>query len=180
MSRRIDIKSLPSLERLLELLDYNKASGVLTWKTQPKTSRRNIGFNNKCGGAVAGTVGTSGYLVIGISKKYYLAHRIIWKMMTGSDPADQVDHVDADRLNNRWSNLREATNGLNIQNSKMRRDNRSGVKGVHWDKHRNKWRAVITFDGYQHKVGRFNDLKEAASAIAAARTRYHGKFARLA
>jgi len=180
MGRRSDIKPLPSLERLNELLSYDEHTGVLTWKMQPATSRSNICHNNKCGGKVAGTIGSKGYIMIGIGKVYYLAQRIIWKMKTGSDPTDQVDHEDTDRGNNRWGNLREAANGPNIQNSKIRKDNKSGIKGVHWDMRHKKWRAVITANGKSTRLGRFPTIQEAASVIAQARLEMHGDFARLA
>lgn len=180
MGRRSDIKPLPSLERLRELLSYDEQSGVLTWNVLPMTSRSSICFNNKCGGKVAGTVGTKGYVMIGIAKKYYLAHRLIWKLMTGSDPADQVDHEDTNRSNNRWSNLREAANGPNIQNSKLRVDNASGVKGVHWDAGQKKWRAVLTTNGTSVRLGRFASLEEATNVIVQARMKSHGEFARVA
>lgn len=179
MGRRSDIKPLPSLERLRELLSYDETTGVLTWKTQPATSRSNISFNNKCGGKIAGTIGAKGYVMLGIGGVYYLAHRIIWKLMTGEDPVDQIDHEDADRGNNRWSNLRPASNGPNIQNSKLRTDNTSGVKGVHWDSLAKKWRAVITTDGKSQRLGRFFSIEEAANVICAARMQQHGAFARL-
>ena len=180
MGRRSDIKPLPSLERLRELLSYDPETGVLIWKILPATNRRNIGFNNKCGGKVAGTVGLKGYLIIGIGKSYYLAHRIIWKMMTGEDPADLIDHEDTDRLNNRWKNLRETANGPNIQNSKLRSDNRSGVKGVFWDAPHKAWRAVLTTNGVSTRLGRFKSLEEATSVITQARLKAHGEFARMA
>lgn len=180
MGRRSDIKPLPSLERLNELLSYDEGSGVLIWKILPATSRSNIGRNNKCGGKVAGTVSERGYLVVGIGRVYYLAHRIIWKMKTGSDPADIVDHEDGDRLNNRWLNLREAANGQNIQNSKLRKDNSSGVKGVHWDAKHKAWRAVLTTNGHSVRLGRFKSLEKATSVIAQARMKSHAEFARMA
>lgn len=180
MGRRSDIKPLPSLERLNALLSYDEFTGVLTWKMQPETSRSAIGFNNKCGGKVAGTVGAKGYLVVGIGKKYYLAHRVIWKMMTGADPLDIVDHEDTVRLNNRWSNLREAANGPNIQNSRIRKDNKSGVKGVHWESSHNAWRASIGLNGKQIKLGRFKSFEAACSARRLASEKMHGQFARLA
>jgi len=178
MGRRSDIKDMPSIDILKSLLDYDEASGVLHWKTKPATSRGNIGFNNKCGGKVAGTIGRSGYLVVGISKKYYLAHRIIWKWVTGADPVDQVDHIDGNKLNNRWSNFRETSNGPNIQNSKIRKDNTSGIKGVHWDAQHKKWRAVIYADGQGIRLGRYSSIDEAASVISKARLEMHGSFAR--
>jgi hypothetical protein len=180
MGRRTDIKPLPTLERLQELLSYDEHNGVLTWKMQPTTSRSNICFNNKCGGKVAGTVGTKGYIMIGIGKIYYLAHRIIWKMMTGVDPTDQVDHEDTNRSNNRWKNLREAANGPNIQNSKIRKDNKSGIKGVHWDEYHKAWKPTISVDGKQVQLGRYKKLEDAAKVRRDAAERLHGEFARLA
>lgn len=180
MGRRADIKPIPSLERLRELLSYDEDSGVLTWKVQPATSRSNICFNNKCGGKVAGTVGAKGYIMIGMGKVYYLAHRIIWKMKTGADPLDIVDHEDTDRSNNRWCNLREASNGSNIQNSRIRIDNSSGIKGVHWDAQHKKWRAVITVNGTSLRLGRFANIRDAEIAILSARIELHGNFARAA
>ena len=178
MGRRSDIKPLPSLERLNELLTYDEYTGLLIWKMLPAISRSNICHNNKCGGKVAGTISVKGYVMIGIGKVYYLAHRIIWKMMTGEDPIDQVDHEDTNRSNNRWKNLRQAANGPNIQNSKLRKDNSSGVKGVFWDNHHKKWRAVITTNGKSHRLGRFSSIEEAAAVISAARLQMHGEFAR--
>lgn len=181
MGRRSDIKPLPSLEQLNALLSYDEHTGVLTWKIQPATSRANIGFNNKCGGKVAGTINEHGYVVLGIGKcQYYLAHRIIWKMMTGADPADQVDHEDTNRSNNRWSNLREASNGPNIQNSRIRKDNKSGIKGVHWDKHHNAWKATLGLNGKQIQIGRFKSLEAARLALLTASQKMHGPFARTA
>jgi hypothetical protein len=178
MGRRSDIKPLPSLERLNELLSYNEFSGILTWKILSATSRANIGFNNKCGGKVAGTIGAKGYIMIGIDKIYYLAHRVIWKMKTGIDPVDIIDHENTKRSDNRWLNLREAANGSNIQNSKLRKDNSSGIKGVHWDSQHKKWRAVISTNGQSQRLGRFSSIEEAANIISAARLQLHGEFAR--
>jgi HNH endonuclease len=179
MGRRKDIKPLPSLERLEKLLSYDEHNGVLTWKMQPETSRSNIGFNNKCGGKIAGTIGAKGYIMIGIGGIYYLAHRIIWKMMTGEDPADQVDHEDTNRSNNRWLNLREASNGPNIQNSRIRKDNKSGIKGVFWDYQHQAWVAAIGINGKQIRLGRFKELHQAGEARRIASEKMHGEFARL-
>jgi hypothetical protein len=180
MGRRSDIKSLPSLARLNEILSYDEKSGLLTWKMQPETSRSNIGFNNKCGGKAAGTVGASGYIVIGIGKVYYLAHRVIWKMMTGNDPIDQIDHEDTNRTNNRWLNLRETTNGPNIHNSRIRKDNKSGIKGVFWDPYHRSWVAAIGINGKQIRLGRFKEINDASEARRIASEKMHGQFARVA
>jgi hypothetical protein len=45
-----------------------------------------------------------------------------------------MDHVNGDRADNRWCNLREATQSQNQANTSMRADNISGYKGVCWHK----------------------------------------------
>ena len=101
-------------------------------------------------------------------------HRIIMR------PADGqvVDHIDGDGLNNRRSNLRFASHQQNNCNSKRRADNRSGVKGVFWDKQRRKWQAQISVGGRSIALGRFASLDAAAAAYADASQRLHGEFGR--
>lgn len=179
---RKDIKALPSAADLHALLSYDQETGALRWRMKKPSTRSNICWNNKCGGKAAGTVGAKGYISIGIRSEgkptYYLAQRIVWKMMTGAEPAEFVDHKDGDRQNLKWGNLREATNAENIQNSKRRSDNKSGVKGVHWDSWHGKWKAVITANKKSIQLGRFKSVGDAEMAVLAARSRLHGEFAR--
>ena len=73
---------------------------------------------------------------------------------------DNIDHIDRNPLNNCRTNLRFVTWREQTINRGMRRDNTSGVKGVCWDKHVNKWRAVI--DG--KSVGRYETFEKACEA----------------
>lgn len=170
MGKRSDIKPLPSLERLNELFVYEPVTGVIRWKSIPPN------FKRAKVGDLVGTVGAKGYLIVGVDRVQYLAHRIIWKMMTGEEPTDQIDHEDTDRLNNRWRNLREATNGPNICNSRLRKDNMSGVKGVCWDRSHNSWAATIN----SKRIGRFKDKSDAIAARLKAAEELHGQFMRVA
>ena len=175
-------KPLPSVEALKALFDYDPETGILTWKRRSGSSRADLGFNNKAGGKPAGTRGAgregNRYLVIGIDGSYYKAHRIIWKMMTGEEAPEFIDHRDGDNLNNRWANFRPADNGTNLQNAKLRKDNISGVKGVSWDAGHKKWRVTISVNKQHYRLGRFSTVEEAKTAIDAARERLHGEFAR--
>jgi hypothetical protein len=174
MGRRVDIKPLPSLERLNEIFVYDPESGDLRWRSIPKNFRR-----AKVGDLV-GAVGAKGYRVVGIDRDYYYVHRIIWKMVTGQEPADLIDHEDINRLNNRWANLREATNGPNICNSRLRKDNSSGVKGVCWDKSHNAWVAYIAAGKGHKRLGRFKIKDDAIAARLKAAEELHGQFMRVA
>lgn len=65
-------------------------------------------------------------------------------------------------------------------NTKLAKNNRSGVKGVCWESGRRKWRAVITSSGDTIRLGRFDTVAEAKAAISIAREKMHGEFARAA
>jgi hypothetical protein len=165
------------------LFAYNPETGSIKWRLRPATTGVNKRFNARYGGKEAGTVGKSGYVSICIREPHekfitFYAHRIIWKLMTGDDPSDQVDHEDTVRSNNRWKNLRSASNGSNIQNSRLRKDNKSGVKGVCWDAWHGKWQTQITYNKITHRFGRFDTVEQASSVVNTARIRLHGEFAR--
>lgn len=89
-----------------------------------------------------------------------------------------VDHIDNTPGNDWPENLRAATASQNACNSKRRSDNTSGIKGVSWDRKRNKWRARIKLNGKTKLVGRFDSLEEAKEAISKIRTEVHGDYAR--
>jgi hypothetical protein len=164
--------SLPSAERLNRLLKYDRETGKMYWR------ERGPGVNKDM---LAG-ISSRGYIVVRIDGILFRAHRIIWKMVTGREPLDQIDHVDGDRANNSWLNLREADNSENNRNRGLQSNNTSGFKGVSFDPHPstpNKWRARIKIHGRTINLGRFSSPEGAAAARAAAQS-LHGEFARLA
>jgi hypothetical protein len=83
----------------------------------------------------------TGYRRICIDKKMYLAHRIIFLMVYGRWPIGVCDHIDRNPRNNCPNNIREASLGDNVINSKIRRDNSYGSKGLYLDPRNNKWTA---------------------------------------
>ena len=142
-------KKLPDLEYLREILDYDPETGVFTWKKKI-ASRQYIGEE-------AGHVDNKGYLVIGISKQNYKAHRLAYYYVTGCDPRElQIDHADRDKLNNSFSNLRLANNSGNMHNR--------GLTGVHFHKLTQKWQASITHDNVRHYLGLFANVFDALVA----------------
>lgn len=188
--KRAPIRKLPDRDLLDCLLSYDPQTGILVWKERRPENRAAKAFNARFAGKPAGTIsvgrddGSNRYLVIGMRPEgryqQYQAHRLIWKMMTGNDPPEFIDHVDGNCLNNMWENLRAASNGQNIQNAKRRRDNKSGVKGVCWDAAQKKWRAYISIGVKQRKLGRFDRLADAVAAVDTERAKLHGAYARAA
>lgn len=163
-------KPLPPLDVLQEWFSYDLETGIIT-------TRKTRGAISV--GKEAGTIALNGYIYINFRYQRYLAHRLAWMLHYGVDPGEmQVDHIDRNCLNNRIDNLRLATNAENTCNSKIRTTNRSGVKGVIWNKRAEKWVAKIHKDGVSHWIGTYDTIEEAAVAISGARQRLHGEFAR--
>lgn len=124
-----------------------------------------------------GTLNSNGYLVTRFQGKNYYVHRIIWEMGYGSIPDSMViDHINGDRTDNHFYNLRLCCFYENFRN-RVGKENSSGYKGVTWDAQNNKWRAQIK-DKYKNiYLGLFNTPEEAYSAYVCAADKYHKEFA---
>lgn len=128
-------------------------------------------------GRIAGTVNTQGYRYIQLNKKLYRAHRLAFEFMNKAIP-EQVDHINGNRDDNRWSNLRPASAAENQRNTKLRKDNKSGVKGVFWRKDRNTYQVRMRINNIYKSFGCYKDLELAELVATEARNKYHGEFAR--
>lgn len=162
---------LPSADILNQNFAYDPESGVLTWRVSRGCVKA---------GAVAGGLNASGHLVLHFDGVNYLAHRLIWKMVTGCDPTDEIDHEDVNGSNNKWVNLRESNRPQNMANVRAPRTNTSGVKNVNFHRRSKKWHAKIRCNNTENHIGYFDSLEDAAAAVALARATFHGEFARAA
>lgn len=166
--------------RLKEIYEYNPETGIFF--RRPDTSRSKW-WNAKHEGQPAGWISAHGrvndtlpYLRLRIDGKSYFQHRCAWLYMTGEWPTNEVDHVNGQGLDNRWTNLREATKTENAWNTGIRSNNTSGFKGVSWSKDRQKWVATITVNGKFRRIGRFDTIEEARAAYDAESAKQHGEF----
>lgn len=98
-------------------------------------------------------------------------HRYI---MNCNDSNLDIDHINHNTIDNRKKNLRIVTRSQNQMNTKKRRDNTSGVKGVYSSG--NKWIASIQVDKKRKHLGSFNTFEEAVNARKLAEKEYFGCF----
>ena len=152
-------------ELLKELLHYDPLSGIFTNKVNRGT--------RAIKGEQAGHVDTQGYVIINIDYKKYAAHRFAYLYMTGDFPKNDIDHIDHNKSNNKWSNIRSVSIGDNSKNLPKRKDNTSGFTGVSWSKNRNRWRAEITVNKKIVRLGEFFDLSDAINARKQANIKYN-------
>lgn len=112
-----------------------------------------------------------------VRKDYKGKIRKMHRILLGEPQGKEVDHRDHNTLNNQRGNLRPCTHGQNVCNSKNRRDNTSGFRGVWFDKRRNNWTAETRYRGKHIFVGSFLSPAEAAKARDELAKKLHGEFA---
>lgn len=176
-----------SADAVRKLLDYNPETGEFHWKARTpemfdgsshSSSHNCSKWNARYAGELAGSQRSDGYIQIQINGGRVMAHRLAWLLMIDEWPDHEIDHIDGEPSNNRFSNLRAATRSENGRNTRRRADSRSGVKGVR-HRSRNCWSSEICINGERIYLGYFDNIDEARKAYAAAARELHGDFARL-
>lgn len=128
-------------------LHYNPDNGKLYWKDRKRK------------GLEAGCLDSDGYRVIRIEGKSYKAHRIVWALINGHFPTDQLDHIDGNKdNNNKLLNLREVTSRQNNQNRKIHREGK--FPGIYLLPSGN-WAAQYSIKGKINYIGTFTTKEEA-------------------
>jgi hypothetical protein len=156
-------KKLPSQKELLNSFIYNPDTGNLYHLKSMQIADSVLGKTHK-------------RLRVTFNNERYLSHRIIWKMVYGRDPKNQIDHINNCALDNRLCNLREATHQENCCNFSKQTNNATGYKGVHFSKLRNYWYWQIMNNGISYSKSGFLTKEEAFESRCAFGKQLHGDF----
>lgn len=155
-------------EQAREIFDYSLVTGRM---------HRRIPSNRRPAGSGVGRTSKWGYLHVtvgGRNGRDYLVHRLAWLMVTGEWPHGEIDHIDGNKQNNAWHNLRDVDRAVNSQNMKLAKSTSgNGLLGVHWHAHIKKWAARITVHSKTRYLGSFTTKEEAHEAYLAAKRRLH-------
>lgn len=157
---------------LRSILDYEPTTGVFVWKDGFRNKRR-----TSMSGQKAGHHSRIGYTLINIDRSIYFAHRLAYLWMTSDWPPSRIDHINRDKTDNRWCNLRAATPSQNGANRDAPPLNTSGYKGVSWAPWAKKWRAEIRCNGARFRLGYFDSPELADAAYRSAADLHFGEFA---
>lgn len=153
-------------DQVKEILHYCPETGIFRW-------RKKMSICTKVGD-VAGCARSDGYVRVQIAGHKYLSARLAWLYMTGQWPAHGVDHIDGDRTNNRWSNLRDVPQSVNMQNQRRARsDNSTGLLGAHRHSNGRGFTSTIIVRGKRHHLGSFQTAEAAHAAYIEAKRRMH-------
>jgi hypothetical protein len=143
-------------------MHYDPETGVFSW------IKARAGLTV----GVAGTLQPNGYRRICLDQRLYWAHRLAWFYMTGKRPENIVDHIDGAPSNNRWANLRDVTQRVNLQNQRRgHSDSKTGILGV--TPHGRDFMATIKVDGANKYLGLFSTPEKAQEAYLAAKRKWH-------
>lgn len=167
-SKEVDDKT--ASWEVMRFVSYNKNTGEFVWKTRGDKS-----FDNRLAGKKAGSL-SIGYLIIRIKGCNYYAHRLAWLIIKGRWPTE-IDHIDLDKSNNKWDNLRECSRTQNLANRKQyhRKVGTGLPKGVFPES--GKFFASIKDEKKTRRIGLFKTPEEAHAAYVKAAKKLHGEFA---
>lgn len=126
-------------------------------------------------GVAVGCKDDEGYVMVWYNKKLWRAHRLAFHLLGLELPA-QVDHINGNRSDNRWANLRPCTNMQNQYNRKSC-SKEGRLKGALYNKSKRVWYSMIRHGGRRTYLGTFPTEQAAHAAYMSAAKELHGEFA---
>jgi len=146
--------------------DYERIKNIAWWVLDPPKGKRYVCYSSFDNSRSP-------------KKRTIYLHRYILGLGAFRQNPCQVDHINGNTFDCRKSNLRLCTASQNQMNKGKLKNNKSGYKGVSWNKEKNKWSAVIEINDMSILLGRFKDINDAISAYKQGSIKYHGEFGRV-
>ncbi|WP_314721489.1 HNH endonuclease signature motif containing protein [Rahnella variigena] len=160
-----DIQTLR--EYCLGCFQYSADTGSFIWKVRPikhfSRPADHAGFNNAHAGKPAGCMGNNGYVGVGLNRKKFQVHRLIWLMFYGYMP-ECIDHINGIRHDQRIANLRNVSITENNRNRAGVKGRESESTGVYWCSDHQKYRARLRVSGKDIHIGYFDSKEDARTA----------------
>lgn len=143
-------------EYVLSMYHYDPETGIFTYKKSSgcRKAGQEVGWADASNGIK--------YLITKVRRQKTRLHRLAFFYMEGRWP-NQIDHINGDGTDNRWANIREVFDSENNMNTKVLKNNKTGIHGVNWYKNRC-WRAYISVDRKQIPLGYFDSFFDACCA----------------
>lgn len=152
--------------RVRALFTYDPMTGSVT--------RRVRTSNRTHAGQTVGHIDSKGYLNVRVDGHTFKLHRVAWLCMTGAWPTNQIDHIDGDKQNNKWSNLRDVEPAANAQNKRTALStNVSGLLGVGYRRDTGRYWARITVGSKTISLGVHQSAEAAHAAYLSAKRKLH-------
>ena len=157
--------ALPPVTELWKRFEYQPLTGELVWR---------VNRQKALVGSEAGGFDAKGYKRVRVGTVFHKTHRVIWAWVTGEDPgAINIDHKDGNPANNRWTNLRLATD---LQNSQNRRG--KGYRYLYREGRTKNWYVVFQHNKKIITGGYYATEPEAAAAAKKLKAQHLGAWNR--
>lgn len=168
---KISDETLLAFNRIGALLRYEPDTGMLFWLSRAGVTRAERIFNTRFAGLRAGCAHSEGCRSVYVLGQRLLEHRVAFLLVKRRWPFE-IDHINGQRSDNRWLNLREVSRLENNRNMALPSHNTSGVVGVAFVERLSKWRAELSVKGKTVVLGHFATKEQAVSARASADKTY--------
>lgn len=156
-------------QRVRFQFEYEEEMGLFMWVHPSPRSHMHSGD-------VAGSLNGDGYVHIRFKGVITKGHVLAWLYKKGEWPDHEIDHIDSNRSNNAWTNLRPASYAKNAQNRCLQKNNKTGYTGIFISITKRfgiRYKVMIAWNRVCYIIGYFPNLEEAIRARLKAKKRLH-------
>lgn len=157
---------------------YSELFGAFVYDPSTGVVTRKIRMGNYQKGTVCNSLTTNKhYYKVCYKGVQYLLHRLAWYLHYGTEPPEQVDHINLDPFDNSAANLRVANMSTNQMNIAVHTRSQTGIKGIMPVRGGSLYRAEVCVDGKRYQK-HSKDVEVLRSWVESKRSELHGNYAR--